>query len=248
MNNEETMIMQPQGKKAEEPKNAVETPVKEEVKDPKKKGNGSVVAAATAAGITGGLAGGVGTAAAQTVMNAQTEEDIEEEVAVEDEPQPTTAAAKPEPTPEPVEPETVEVEVEEDYTNHDNADPVVEEPLAQPTSNEESGDVRILGVYEETTEEGVHEEYAVLTNGSEVAVVADLTGDGQANVLGVDADHSGSLEENEIIDISDQNIQMSDYEQAYIAQQQMEQEQQETFAYNADNQDDYNNDAPVYEA
>lgn len=265
MNNEETIIMQPQNTdKAQQTQN-VETP-----KEEKKSSNGKKVAAMTGAAVFGGAAGGAGTAAAAAMYNdAQTEEQETEkqetEAKVEEEAAPAAATAKPEPKVEPkpepvveptveakVEPEEIPVSVdgngEPDYTGHAGADPVAQNPTStpepQPTGNDggDANEVQVLGVYQ--SEDGM--EAAVLTDGQEVAAVVDVDGDGTADVLLVDENHNQHIEEGEVYDVSSEHVQMTQYEDAYLAQQQAEaqQQEQEIIAINTDDQQDYNNDAP----
>lgn len=143
---------------------------------------------------------------------------------------------------------------ENDYTNHHGANPVSE-------STSSGDDVQILGVYERDID-GVHQEMAVMTDGEDVAAVIDVDGNGEADIAVIDIDHSQTIEENEVFDISDQHIEMDTYEEAYIAQQeemdqmemdyaemqQQEMEDQDSFAYNASDDQDYNNDVEFYDA
>lgn len=240
MNNEETIIAQPNGQ--EQGKQNQE----------KKKGNGKTIAATIAASTVGGAVGGAGTAAAMnyaTQANAE-EQDTKEQVANESEGKvDEQPAVKPEPQEVTARVDDV---AEPDYTNHDNADPVVEatpQPTAQPAVDEgTTPQVQVLGVYEHVTEEGITQTAAVLTNGTEVAAVIDVTGDGIADVLAMDEDVNQQLDEGEVYDISEQNVHMADYQQAYLAQQQeMEQQQTDDMAYNAsdDTMQDYDNNAYV---
>ncbi|MBQ0047011.1 MAG: hypothetical protein KBT33_05790 [Prevotellaceae bacterium] len=247
MNNEETIIMQPQA--ANKP---TETPKKGEApKSENKESNGKRVAATAAAGVFGGAAGGAASVAAATILSTQEQEDAVEEVQEEVVAEPV-AEAKPASIPEAddveileiaEEPDSVEVE-ELDYSGNNGEDPVVQEPEPQPTptSNEEVPEVQILGVYERTTEDGVDQELVILTNGEEVAGIVDTTGDGEANILAVDENENGQIEENEVYDISDQHVEMGMFEQQYLAQQQMEQEQQDALAFEASDEPDYDND------
>ena len=246
MNSEETIIMQPQNNNQAQQVQNVDTPKQEE----KKSGNGKKVAAMTGAAVFGGAAGGAGTAAAANMLNKEQTEEQEQEVKVDEDTPPTTTTAKPEPkAEEKIETEEIPVTVDEngetDYTGNAGADPVTQNPTStpQPTGNEGSDahEVQVLGVYEN----GEGQEMAILTDGETVAAVLDANGDGKANVIGVDENMNGQLEEGEIYDISDQHISMSQYEDAYLAQQQEQiQQEHETFAYNADDQQDCNNDAP----
>ena len=246
MNSEETIIMQPQNNNQAQQVQNVDTPKQEE----KKSGNGKKVAAMTGAAVFGGAAGGAGTAAAANMLNKEQTEEQEQEVKVDEDTPTTTTTAKPGPkAEEKIETEEIPVTVDEngetDYTGNAGADPVAQNPTPepQPTGNEggDAHEVQVLGVYEN----GEGQEMAILTDGETVAAVLDANGDGEANVIGVDENMNGQLEEGEIYDISDQHISMSQYEDAYLAQQQEQiQQEHETFAYNADDQQDCNNDAP----
>lgn len=260
MNQDETIVMQPQGEQTQQaPANQQQAETKQSSNGI---GKGKFAAATAAAAVVGGVAGGAGTAA---VMNhlANNDGEIEEQetpVAEAHTAEVQEAAPAPTPTETPdvqEAPTEVEVAVAEgpDYTNHDNADPVVETQVAdndiveaQPAvATEEAGsDVQVLGVYEHTTEEGITQIAAVLTNGTDNAVVADLDGDGRAELFAHDDNQNGQIEENEVYDISDQNVQMSDIQDHYLAQQQMEQ-QTEGMAYNTadDGMSDYDNNADL---
>lgn len=251
MSNEETKIIQPKN----EAKKSVETTKTEAPKETKKDNTTAKVAATAAAGVFGGAAGGAASVAAATILNADEQEEVVEEVQAEE----SVAAVKPESAAEVKEEEiaiTPEETQEPDYTGNEGADPVVEpqpqpepEPEPTPTSNEEpEQEVQILGVYERTTEEGVHQEMAVITNGEEVAAVLDVTGDGEADIIAIDENRNGEFEEGEVHDISEQHVGMEQFEQQYLAQQEMEAEQQETFSYTAQEESDYNNDAELIDA
>lgn len=243
MNNEETIIAQP---------NAQEQVEKKQVK---KGGMGKTIAATVAESTVGGAVGGAGTAAAMNYAAQSKTEEQDAEVRVSAAPETRvdeSATAKPEAQKEPAsEPEHVEVTAkvddaaDVDYTHHDNADPVVE-TTAQIVDDESTPQVQVLGVCENVTEEGITQSAAVLTNGTEVAVVADIDGDGIADILAVDENHNQQLDEGEVYDFSDQNVHMADYQEAYLAQQQeMEQSQMDNMAYSAsdDTMPDYCNDA-----
>lgn len=253
MNNEETMIMQPQKSEANNQKNATNA---EDVKNQKNGSTAARIAATTAAGVFGGAMGGAGSVAATQMMNTE-----EPEVLVEEETQATEAKQEPVAQSTSVAEDVKEEELvvtedareeedvvandeteEPDYTNHDGADPVVNSSQQEVDGNDSGLEVQVLGVYENE----IGQEMAVLTDGELVAAVLDATGDGESNLIGIDEDRNGTFEEGEIHDISDQHISMSQYEEAYIAQHQMEVEQHDTFAYNADEQSDYNNDADMY--
>lgn len=147
-----------------------------------------------------------------------------------------------------------------DTSTHESAAPT---NIHTTGNTNDSDGVQIIGVYEHTNDAGVHQEAAVLTDGEEVAIVLDNDGDNEADILWVDNNHNMAVEEGEVIDVSDHHVGMQMYEDAYIAQQQQvedqqhvdmasyeeqqqeqqEYEQHETFAYNADDTQDYGGDA-----
>lgn len=252
MNNEETIFMQPQNNnnEAEHTQNVKAT---EKKSDKAKK-----VVATAAASVMGGVVGGGTTYAATEMLHDKEadEQKPEEEAQATEEP----VAKEPQKVEHPVaQKEEVAVKVdndesaEPDYTNHAGADPVTPNPVVQATVDEASdsnantntNEVQVLGVYETQGENGQTMQAAMLTNGEEVAAVVDLDSDGVADVLLVDENHNQQIDEGEVYDLSNDNVQMSIYQDAYQAQQQAQQEN-DTFAYNAnEGQQDYDNDADL---
>ena len=243
MNSEETITVQP--KNNEKANETTETSKKQSV------GN-KVAATATAAALGGAAGSGATYAATSMLHDTETEEpkEPEQEVQATDEPKVEVAEEKPQ-VAEVKEEETPAVETTEepetDYTGYNGADPVTPNPEVQSTSDDGSADgneVQVLGIYETQTDDGQMMQAAVLTNGEEVAAVVDVNYDGVADVLLVDENHNQQIDEGEVYDLSNESVQMADYQQAYIAQQeQMQQQEHETFVNNAsDDQPDYNND------
>lgn len=239
MNNEETII--------EQPKANAQTQEKQENKSDNSHKRAKTVAAAT---IGGALGGGATAATVSAAMHGdgtieQTEE--EPEVKVEED------AAAPENDTEPNEvTASVDDGNEPDYTNHGNADPVVEtEDIAEVhpvvDSQDDAPDVQVLGVYEHDTEEGVHQTAAVLTDGEVNAVVVDVDGNGIVDEIAIDINNNGQIEEGEVVDISGQGISMESFQEAYLAQQQEMAQHQEDMAYNTsdDAMSDYDNNAGI---
>ncbi len=233
MKNEETIIMQPDNSE-----NTNNVKAEKEVRN----GNGKRVAAVAAGAAFGSAAGSAGTAAAFRVAE-NTQEEVEAQVddtASTAEPQQAAAQTEQQ---EEVVATVVDDTQEPDYTGNAGADPVSQDPVAQQTSNE-TGEVQVLGVYERTDENGVRQEAAVITDGQEVAAIVDVDGNGTADALLADMNHNQQIDEGEVFDISEQNISMDTLKQQYIAQQEMEaqQQQEETFGYAAsDETADYNN-------
>lgn len=253
MNNEETIVMKPQNNKAEQPQ-SVETV-------DKKSNKGKKVVSTAAASIVGGVVGGGAAYAATEMLHSkeEAEEQKPEEEAVAAEKPAAAVVDEPqkEQSDEPQKEEIVSrVDDEEggepDYTNHNGADPVTQNPEVQATVDDTNGgnanEVQVLGMYEAQGEDGQTMQAAMLTNGYEVAAVMDLDGDGVADVLAVDENYNQQIDEGEVYDLSNDNVHMSDYQDLYMAQQQQMQmdQEQNTFAYNAsDDQPDYNNDADL---
>lgn len=289
MNNEETMIQQPQNQKAEEVKNTVKTPETEPVKEEKKPINAKKVAAVGA-----GVIGTASVAAATMLNNGEEEAVVEptDEASISEEAAESVSQEEAtEEVPQNVEEETTSVvnevqggdeevspvgtdesisgqEPEEPGMGQEVGEPTIVapmdggdeniytstsgDPVVQPTQTGETdedagGDVVILGIEQGESEDGSHYETVYMTNGETVAAVFDGNGDGIADILAVDEDGSQSFEEHELHDISAENIEMANYEQAYLAQQQQIEEQQDGFNYTASNDDDYNNNAEMYE-
>ena len=255
MNNEETIVMKPQNNNKAEKTQKVETAETQSNK-------GKKVAATAAAAVMGGVVGGGATYAATEMLHDKEAEEqkTEEEAQATEEPV-VVAAEEPQKeqhneTPKEEVAVKVDEDVEPDYTGHNGADPVTPNPevhaAVNETSDADTNEVQILGVYEAQGDQGQTMQAAVLTNGEEVAIVADLTGEGIADVLVRDKNGNGQIEieEGEVYDISNDHVQMSSFQDAYLAQQQMQQEQMQqehdTFAYNAsDDQQDFNNDADL---
>lgn len=255
MNNEETIVMKPQNNnKAEQTENVEATTAQ-------KSNKVKQIVTTAAAGIVGGVVG-AGAAYAADGMNHGKE--IEEQKP-EDEAQTaevsnaSTAEASQDKQQVGPQVEAVETKADDtasegpDYTNLNNANPMTPNPeveaVVDESSNDDANGVQVLGVYDVPGENGQNTQAAVLTNGEEYAVVADIDGDGVADVLGVDENHTQQIEEYEVYDISNECVQMSNFQNAVDYEQQ--QQEQETFVYNAndDLSEDYNNHADInYEA
>lgn len=241
MNNEETIVMKPQNNKAEQPQ-SVETV-------DKKSNKGKKVVATVAASIVGGVVGGGAAYAATEMLHSKEEAEEqkpEEEAVAAEKP---AAAVVDEPQKEELVSRVDDEGGEPDYTNHNGANPVTQNPEVQATVDDTNGgnanEVQVLGMYEAQGEDGQTMQAAMLTNGHEVATVMDFGGDDIADVLVV---HSPQIGEGEVYDLSNDNVHMADYQDLYMAQQQQIQmdQEQNTFAYNAsDDQPDYNNDADL---
>lgn len=255
MNNEETIVMKPQNNnKAEQTENVEATTAQ-------KSNKVKPIVTTAAAGIVGGVVGAGAAYAADGMSHGKEieEQKPEDEAQTAEVSNASTAEASQDK--QQVEPQVEAVETKADdtasegpdYTNLNNANPMTSnsevEAVVDESSNDDANGVQVLGVYDVPGENGQNTQAAVLTNGEEYAVVADIDGDGVADVLGVDENHTQQIEEYEVYDISNECVQMSNFQNAVDYEQQ--QQEQETFVYNAndDFSEDYNNHADInYEA
>lgn len=255
MNNEETIVMKPQYN------NKAEQTEKVEATTAQKSNKVKQIVTTAAAGIVGGVVGAGAAYAADGMSHGKEieEQKPEDEAQTAEVSNASTAEASQDK--QQVEPQVEAVETKADdtasegpdYTNLNNANPMTPNPeveaVVDESSNDDANGVQVLGVYDVPGENGQNTQAAVLTNGEEYAVVADIDGDGVADVLGVDENHTQQIEEYEVYDISNECVQMSNFQNAVDYEQQ--QQEQETFVYNAndDLSEDYNNHADInYEA
>ena len=144
---------------------------------------------------------------------------------------------------------------ESDYTGHGGDNFVAQDdPNLQTASDDGLGvhddQLQGLGVYDVQNEDGSMMQTATITDGHYIGAVIDADYDGTADTVIVDYNQNQQIEEGEVFDVSNENIQMQDFQDAHVAQQQdMMQQEQEHLAYNAsDDQPDYCNNADIQDA
>ena len=274
MNNEETIIMQPQS--GNNPKANQATPAAEPNAKPKKT-RGKRGAAMAGAAVAGAAVGSGATLGVEAVVddsnndqeehNAQTAEtqtdnaaESQEVEAVADTQdgieteQPQYVSEAPRDVNATV--EDVASNGESDYTGHggDNFVAQDDDPYLQTASDDGMGvhddQLQVLGVYDVQNEDGSMMQTATITDGHYIGAVIDADYDGTADAVIVDYNQNQQIEEGEVFDVSNENIQMQDFQDAHVAQQQdMMQQEQEHLAYNAsDDQPDYCNNADIQDA
>lgn len=142
-----------------------------------------------------------------------------------------------------------------DYTGHGGGNFVAQDdPNLQTASDDGMGvhddQLQVLGVYDVQNEDGSMMQTATITDGHYIGAVIDADYDGTADAVIVDYNQNQQIEEGEVFDVSNENIQMQDFQDAHVAQQQdMMQQEQEHLAYNAsDDQPDYCNNADIQDA
>lgn len=274
MNNEETIIMQPQS--GNNPKANQATPAAEPNAKPKKT-RGKRSAAMAGAAVAGAAVGSGATLGVEAVVddsnndqeenNAQTAEtqtdnaaESQEVEAVADTQdgieteQPQYVSEAPRDVNATV--EDVASNGESDYTGHggDNFVTQDDDPNLQTASDDGMGvhddQLQVLGVYDVQNEDGSMMQTATITDGHYIGAVIDADYDGTADAVIVDYNQNQQIEEGEVFDVSNENIQMQDFQDAHVAQQQdMMQQEQEHLAYNAsDDQPDYCNNADIQDA
>lgn len=274
MNNEETIIMQPQS--GNNPKANQAAPAAEPNAKPKKT-RGKRSAAMAGAAVVGAAVGSGATLGVEAVVD-DSNNDQEENNAQTAETQTDNAAESQEveavaDTQDGIEteqpqyvseaPRDVNATVddvapngENDYTGHGGGNFVAQDddPNLQTASDDGMGvhddQLQVLGVYDVQNEDGSMMQTATITDGHYIGAVIDADYDGTADAVIVDYNQNQQIEEGEVFDVSNENIQMQDFQDAHVAQQQdMMQQEQEHLAYNAsDDQPDYCNNADIQDA
>lgn len=295
MNNEETIIMQPQGgnnPKANQAASAAEPNAKP------KKTRGKRGAAMAGAAVAGAAVGSGATLGVEAVVddsnndqenNAQTAEtqtdnaaeqqeveavaDTQDEIETEQPQYVSEAPRDVNATVDDVAPngendytghgggnfvaqDDPNLQTASDYTGHggDNFVTQDDDPNLQTASDDGMGvhddQLQVLGVYDVQNEDGSMMQTATITDGHYIGAVIDADYDGTADTVIVDYNQNQQIEEGEVFDVSNENIQMQDFQDAHVAQQQdMMQQEQEHLAYNAsDDQPDYCNNADIQDA
>lgn len=272
MNNEETIIMQPQS--GNNPKaNQATTDAEPNAKPKKTRGKrGAAMVGAAVAGAAVGSGATLGVEAVvdesnngQEENNAQTVETQTDNAA---ESQEVEAVADTQDSIETEQPhyvseaprdvnatvEDVASNGESDYTGHGGDNFVAQnDPNLQTASDDGMGvhddQLQVLGVYDVQNEDGSMMQTATITDGHYIGAVIDVDYDGTADIVAVDHNQNQQIEEGEVFDVSNENIQMQDFQDAHVAQQDMMQQEQEHLAYNAsDDQPDYCNNADIQDA
>lgn len=272
MNNEETIIMQPQS--GNNPKANQTTPAAEPNAKPKK-ARGKRAAAVAGAAVAGAAVGSGATLGVEAVIDesnndqeenntqtaeAQTDNAAEQqEVEATAETQDTVETEQPQYVSEA--PRDVNATVddvasngESDYTGHGGDNFVASEDLYLQTASDDGMGVhddqlQVLGVSDVQNEDGSMMQTAIITDGQYIGAVIDVDYDGTADIVAVDHNQNQQIEEGEVFDVSNENIQMQDFQDAHVAQQDMMQQEQEHLAYNAsDDQPDYCNNADIQDA
>ncbi len=274
MNNEETIIMQPQS--GNNPKANQAAPAAEPNAKPKKT-RGKRSAAMAGAAVAGAAVGSGATLGVEAVVddsnndqeenNAQTAETQTDNAAEQQEVEAVADTQDGIETEQPQyvseAPRDVNATVddvapngENDYTGHGGGNFVAQDddPNLQTASDDGMGvhddQLQVLGVYDVQNEDGSMMQTATITDGHYIGAVIDADYDGTADAVIVDYNQNQQIEEGEVFDVSNENIQMQDFQDAHVAQQQdMMQQEQEHLAYNAsDDQPDYCNNADIQDA
>lgn len=90
-----------------------------------------------------------------------------------------------------------------------------DEPAIQPEPDPISPDpqVEVLGYGPIINEDGTQADVAVVAVDGQPVAIGDLDGDGMADVMASDLNQNGVIDNNEIIDISNENIAMDPFQQ-----------------------------------
>ena len=117
-----------------------------------------------------------------------------------------------------------EVTNQETITTPSANDEFVAEPVHQqenqhepaqpePSSTPEDTQVEVLSYETVTNEDGSQANVAVVAVDGQPVIIGDLDGDNVADVMASDLNLNGEIEENEMIDVSNENIAMSPFQQ-----------------------------------
>lgn len=120
------------------------------------------------------------------------------------------AVEQPEPvTPEPVNPEP------------QKPDPVAPEPPLVTPEPIDGDEIQVLSYGTITDNDGNEMDVAVISANGQEIIIADVDQNGTADLMASDLNSNGQLEENEIVDVSEDNIAMQPLEEAANANDDM---------------------------
>lgn len=120
------------------------------------------------------------------------------------------AVEQPEPvTPEPVNPEP------------QKPDPVAPEPPLVTPEPIDGDEIQVLSYDTITDNDGNEMDVAVVSSSGQEIIIADVDQNGTADLMASDLNSNGQLEENEIVDVSEDNIAMQPLEEAANANDDM---------------------------
>lgn len=99
--------------------------------------------------------------------------------------------------------------------SHDDIHPIPDpDPAPTPEPDPEDADVSVVGYQTVSDENGNQVDVAALDINGDRIVVADTTMDGYANVAVADVNGNGQIDDDEIVDVSDQHIAMQPFRDA----------------------------------
>lgn len=182
----------------------------------------SKITSDVATGISSGAGASIGVVTGSVIsqsVNAAEPEDTSEEVVVEEvitpnPPQPSQSQPQ-----HPSQPQTQEPQAEDPQVTQPTQPtptppekPEVTPPV--PGDDTPEPEVQVMSYETVTNEDGSRMDVAVVAVDGQPVVVADLDQDGVADLLAVDENQNGVIEENEIHDISEQQLAMQPLQEA----------------------------------
>lgn len=123
--------------------------------------------------------------------------------------------------------------------------PFATEPTATPSANngaETPDNVTVVSYETVTNEDGSQMDVAAVVINGQETVIVDVDQDGLADIMAIDMDGNGTITENEIANIQEENIHMQDLAQAANQTHFIE---DPTLVADAGGMPDYTNDADV---
>lgn len=94
--------------------------------------------------------------------------------------------------------------------HHEDDSHQPEPPQPEPQPEPE---VEVLSYETVTNDDGSQSDFAVVAVDGQPVVIADVDSDGIADVMAADVNHDGQIDEGEIVDISDEQMAMTPFQQ-----------------------------------
>lgn len=180
----------------------------------------SKITSDVATGISSGAGASIGVVTGSAIsqsVNAAEPEDTSEDVVVEE--VITSNPPQPSQSPHPSQPATEELQAEEPHPTQPTTPTPTPPEKPEDTPPAPGGDtpepeVEVMSYETVMNEDGSRMDVAIVAVDGQPVMVADLNQDGVADLLAVDENQNGMIEENEIHDISEQQLAMQPLQEA----------------------------------
>lgn len=172
-----------------------------------------------ATGISSGAGASIGVVTGSVIsqsVNAAEPQDTSEEVVVEEVITPNPPRPSQSQSQQPSQPQAEEPHAEEPQPTQPTPTPPEKPEVTPPVPGDDTPEpeVQVMSYETVTNEDGSRMDVAVVAVDGQPVMVADLDRDGVADLLVVDENQNGMIEENEIHDISEQQLAMQPLQEA----------------------------------